>query len=183
LKTELKTERLILRVLTKDDAEMFRDFLLRNKEFFKLSGPAFEENYADVEYHRIMLERSTLESMDGRHYKFGVFKTGVSPIIGSVALSNIVMGNFCSCFLGYRIDKSETSKGYATEAVDRIVSFAFNDLELHRIEANIMPANMASINVVNKLGFTNEGISKKYLKINGKWEDHMHFVKLNENPE
>ncbi len=178
----LQTERLTLRELTPEDAEMFCDFLLRNKEFFRASGPAYDKEYESPEYHRKMLERSQIESMDGRHYKFGVFlKNNINRVIGSLALSNIALGNFRSCFLGYRIDEKENTKGYATEAIGRIVDFAFNELKLHRIEANIMPANTASIKVVEKLGFVYEGDSRKYLKINGVWEDHRHYVLLNEN--
>jgi ribosomal-protein-alanine N-acetyltransferase len=67
-----------------------------------------------------------------------------------------------------------------TEAVKAVVDYGFNTLALHRIEANIMPRNIASLRVVGKLGFINEGLSKKYLKINGQWEDHIHMVIFNE---
>lgn len=70
-----------------------------------------------------------------------------------------------------------------TEAVEAVVNHAFHELRLHRIEANIMPRNQASLRVVQKLGFQNEGISRKYLQINGKWEDHIHMVLLNEEME
>ena len=145
------------------------------------SGPAYDKEYESIEYHRKMLERSQIESMDGRHYKFGVFlKNDYERIIGSAALSNIVMGNFRSCFLGYRIDKNENSKGYATEAIKKVVDFGFDELTLHRIEANIMPGNKASIRVIEKLGFIYEGESKQYLRINGVWEDHLHYVIFND---
>lgn len=55
----------------------------------------------------------------------------------------------------------------------------FDDMKLHRIEANIMPKNKQSLKVVEKLGFYDEGLAYKYLKINGKWEDHIHMVLLN----
>lgn len=70
-----------------------------------------------------------------------------------------------------------------TEAVEAVVNHAFQELHLHRIEANIMPRNRASLRVVEKLGFRNEGVSREYLKINGKWEDHIHMVLLNEEME
>lgn len=184
MSAELITERLLVKELKSDDAEMFCDFLIRNKEFFRASGPIYDSNYENIEYYRKMLERSAIESMDGRHYKFGVFKKeDRSKVIGSIALSNIAMGNFRSCFLGYRLDEKENSKGYATEAIKSVIHFAFNELKLHRIEANIMPDNSASIRVVQKLGFTYEGDSKKYLQINGIWEDHSHYVLLNEKVE
>ena len=55
----------------------------------------------------------------------------------------------------------------------------FEEIKIHRIEANIMPINIVSIKVIEKLGFENEGLAKKYLKVNGIWEDHFHYVKLN----
>jgi ribosomal-protein-alanine N-acetyltransferase len=64
-----------------------------------------------------------------------------------------------------------------------VVEYAFNELKLHRIEANIIPRNAGSIRAVEKAGFTCEGTSKKYLQINGVWEDHAHYVRLNEKVE
>ena len=59
-----------------------------------------------------------------------------------------------------------------SEAVDAVVGFAFESLSLHRVQASIMPSNLASVRVVEKLGFRHEGVSLKYLHIAGKWEDH-----------
>jgi ribosomal-protein-alanine N-acetyltransferase len=103
----------------------------------------------------------------------------IDAIIGDVHLSNIVHGAFKSCFLGYKMDPAHMRQGYMREAVQRVVAYAFNDLHLHRIEANIMPRNHASRRVVASSGFALEGESPKYLKINGVWEDHLHYVILN----
>ena len=100
-----------------------------------------------------------------------------------MALSNIVRGAFQSCHLGYRLDGTEQRKGYMTEAVKELTAYAFQNLNLHRIEANIMPHNMASLKVTEKLGFYHEGLAKQYLRINGRWEDHIHTVLLNEEME
>jgi ribosomal-protein-alanine N-acetyltransferase len=100
-------------------------------------------------------------------------------IIGDLNLSNIVRGAFQSCFLGYKMAADATGKGYMTEAVVRTTHFAFADLHLHRIEANIMPRNVASRRVAEKAGFVEEGLARKYLKIKGVWEDHLHYVRLN----
>lgn len=69
-----------------------------------------------------------------------------------------------------------------TKAVNEVVDYAFNVLKLHRIEANVMPRNIASKRVLEKCGFIEEGYSKKYLYINGVWEDHIHMVKFNPTP-
>ena len=81
------------------------------------------------------------------------------------------------------MDGAEINSGMMTDALKRAIRFAFEDMKLHRIEANIMPHNTRSISVVEKLGFVNEGLSRKYLKIAGKWEDHLHYVLLNPNEE
>jgi ribosomal-protein-alanine N-acetyltransferase len=69
--------------------------------------------------------------------------------------------------------------GYMTEAVKKGIEIMFQDYGLHRIEASIMPRNIRSLKVTQKLGFQEEGLSPQYLKINGKWEDHLHMVLLN----
>ena len=68
-----------------------------------------------------------------------------------------------------------------TQAVRRVTHFAFSDLQLHRIEGNVMPKNKASLRVLEKCGFIYEGLSTKYLKINNAWEDHAHMALINKN--
>jgi ribosomal-protein-alanine N-acetyltransferase len=122
------------------------------------------------------------ETEAGKQIKFGVFiKNDLNKIIGTVSFSNIIKGPFLSCFLGYRTDEKENGKGYTTEAIKRGIEYVFDEIKLHRIEANIIPANTASIKVVEKLGFKLEGYSRNYLQINRKWEDHLHYALLNEN--
>lgn len=95
------------------------------------------------------------------------------------ALNNVVWGAFYSCFLGCKLDVELINRGYMTTAVQAVTEFAFRRLHLHRIEGNIMPKNKPSLRVLEKCGYQNEGLSKSYLKINGRWEDHIHMVKLN----
>ncbi|CZS09951.1 ribosomal-protein-S5-alanine N-acetyltransferase [Clostridioides difficile] len=89
-------------------------------------------------------------------------------------------GVFLSCYLGYKLDQDEINQGYMTEAIQKGIDIIFNEYGLHRIEANVMPKNQRSLRVTEKLGFYNEGIAQKYLKINGIWEDHVHMVLLND---
>jgi ribosomal-protein-alanine N-acetyltransferase len=180
MKITLESERLKIVSLDATDTEQFFDFLMRNKEFFRKWSPAYEENYYSVWYHKAWLESIEREMKEGRQIKFGVYlKSNPNRIIGTVSFSNIIKGIFQSCFLGYRTDEHETNKGYISEAILRCVKYMFAEIMIHRIEANIMPANTASIRVMEKLGFENEGLAKKYLKVNGVWEDHFHYVLLN----
>lgn len=129
--------------------------------------------------------KNQIEDWEGqRSCRFFIcLKEQPSEVIGFVSLNNIVKGAFCSCFLGYQLDAEHINHGYMTEAVNCVVDFAFKTLQLHRIEGNVMPKNKASRAVLEKCNFVNEGISRKYLKINGVWEDHIHYVILNENAE
>jgi [ribosomal protein S5]-alanine N-acetyltransferase len=184
MKTRIESERLVLISLDTTDTEQFFDFLVRNKDYFRKWSAEYEQNYFSIWFHRAWLESIEQEALNGTQIKFGVYyKTNPNRIIGSVSFSNIIKGIFQSCFLGYRIDEFETRKGIATEAIKRGIEYVFSELKLHRIEANVMPSNAASIKVVEKLGFSNEGLAKKYLKVNGKWEDHYHYVLLNKNIE
>ena len=184
MKITLETQRLKMVSLDGTDTEQFFDFLMRNKEYFRRWSPEYEENYFSVWYHKAWLESIEKDMKEGRHIKFGVYlKTNPNRIIGSVSFSNIIKGIFQSCFMGYRVDENETKKGYASEAIARCVKYMFEEIKIHRIEANIMPVNSASIRVMEKLRFENEGLAKKYLKVNGVWEDHLHYVMLNSKIE
>lgn len=178
---KLESSRLELVLLDTSYSLLLYDFLARNAGFFKKWSPGYDVNYFTEEYHRKTLERLERETSEGRTIKFGVFiKNDPERIIGTVVFSNIIYGPFLSCFLGYRTDEKENGKGYTTEAVKTGLDYVFDVLKLHRVEANIIPYNNASIRVVEKLGFKLEGCSQNYLKINGKWADHLHYVKFND---
>jgi RimJ/RimL family protein N-acetyltransferase len=103
-------------------------------------------------------------------------KDDPTRIVGKVVLSQIVRGVFHSCFLGYKLDGALQGRGYATEAVRRVMDVAFHELRLHRIEAHVIPRNVRSVKLLERLGFQAEGYGPKYLKIHGIWEDHLHFA-------
>lgn len=180
-KTTIETERLILRVISEDFADMVLDYHIRNKDFFKEWEPVRDKQYYTLDYQRQLLNSDLRKIKEGTMFKVWIFKKcDKSKTIGLASLNNIIRSAFQSCHLGYKLDKDEINKGYMPEALRALIRFAFKDLKLHRIEANIMPKNKRSLRVVEKLGFYEEGLAKKYLKINGKWEDHIHMVLLNE---
>lgn len=175
------TERLILKVLDKTYAEEVLAYYSRNKSFLEEWEPAREEEFYTKRYQEEQLERELSEIQNNRSFRLWIFKKGdENRIIGSVGFNNIVRGAFLSCFLGYKLDNGEINKGYMTEAVQKGIDVMFHGFGLHRIEANILPRNKRSLRVVEKLGFHEEGLAYQYLKINGKWEDHIHMVLLND---
>ena len=180
----METERLFLLPPEKVTAGACAGYYQRNRKFLEAYEPVREDRFFTEEYQRIVLESQRQAWTEKKGFRFRIAeKCAPDVVIGEVALNEIVMGAFCSCFLGYKLDEEHRGRGYMTEAVKRVVRFAFEEAGLHRIEGNVMPRNEASIAVLEKCGFVREGISRKYLRINGVWEDHVHYVILNEDME
>jgi [ribosomal protein S5]-alanine N-acetyltransferase len=99
-------------------------------------------------------------------------------IVGFFNLSQIVRSSLQSAYLGYAVGKPYAGQGYMREGIELVLRHAFNDLRLHRIEANIQPGNHASIALARGAGFRREGFSPRYLKIGGRWRDHERWAIL-----
>ena len=99
-------------------------------------------------------------------------------MIGTLSLSQIQYGSLCSAVIGYRIDRLRQGEGLGTEAAREGTRIGFEELCLHRMEADVMPENLASLRVLAKCGYEKEGYFREYLNINGEWEDHIHFAAL-----
>ena len=180
---ELHTERLTLKVLGPGYANRVLAYLVRNRAFFKEWNPVTGEDYFSLAYQEQRLRDEMALAEDGWMLRLHFFEradTSYERVIGDLALNNIIRGAFQSCHLGYKIDERELNKGLMTEAVRAAIAYAFGEMRLHRIEANIMPRNQRSRRVVEKLGFEEEGLARKYLKINSVWEDHIHYVIFND---
>ncbi|MCP4504626.1 MAG: GNAT family N-acetyltransferase [Deltaproteobacteria bacterium] len=100
-------------------------------------------------------------------------------LVGLIHFSNVVRGVFQACNLGFSLDHAYVSQGFMHEALDCAQAIVFDEWGLHRVMANHLPENMRSANVLEKLGFGEEGHAKSYLKINGAWRDHVLRSKLN----
>jgi ribosomal-protein-alanine N-acetyltransferase len=180
----VETDRLFLWPSDENFAPMVLDFYVRNREHLKQWEPEKDDAFYTLERQINDLAIAASEQREGRALRLWMFKKDEPRrIIGSVSFGNVVFGAFLSCFLGYKLDKDETGCGYMAEAVKRGIGLMFGEWGLHRIEANIMPKNRRSLAVVQRLGFENEGLSPKYLRINGSWEDHIHMVLRNTNME
>ena len=177
-----ETERLILRAIDESDIPELLNYYERNIHFFKPWLPRFSKDYYTADYQLGCINSRERLRKQGTDFGYYIFKKEDSKgIIGYIAISNIVRGVFQSGFLGYDVDENENGKGIATEAIKKVIEVSFNEINLHRLEANVIPANAASIRVLEKLNFIKEGFSKNYLKINNKWEDHLRFAVINEN--
>jgi ribosomal-protein-alanine N-acetyltransferase len=118
-----------------------------------------------------------LARFDGAaHHGFVVEAAG--QLAGAIHLTHVVMGALRSGYLGYYAFAGFEGRGLMTQGLNAVVRHAFNNLGLHRVEANIQPGNAASIALAKRCGFSLEGYSPKYLKIAGRWRDHERWARI-----
>jgi ribosomal-protein-alanine N-acetyltransferase len=116
--------------------------------------------------------RAYLAKQDGvRGLGFFAF-SDTDELVGVVNVSEIVRGAFHSAYLGYYAFAPHDGRGHMSAALRAVATLMFRKQRLHRLEANIQPANKASLALVKRFGFRKEGFSRRYLKIAGRWRDH-----------
>jgi [ribosomal protein S5]-alanine N-acetyltransferase len=101
-------------------------------------------------------------------------------IVGLFEFSEVVRGAFQNAYLGYWVGAPYAHQGYMREGMQLALRFAFGDLRLHRVEANIQPTNKPSLALARASGFRREGFSPRYLKIGGRWRDHERWAILSD---
>ncbi len=166
-------KKVFLRYVAHDDFEEMRTLFEVSRKFYKglIDTPDTTEKFAAY------VARNESEVNEC----FVICRKTDGKIVGAVNLSQIFRKAFQNAYLGYSLGVNDTGKGYMSEAVELILRFAFYDLKLHRIEANVQPENLPSIAVLMRCGFTREGFSRKYLKIAGRWRDHERFAIIRED--
>lgn len=183
LTMDYSTDRLSIRSTRIEDASKYQKYLVDNRSFLQPWQPNREDDFYALENIVTLFEKQIEENIERKSINLYLFMKSEQEIIGTISLSNIVYGAFLSGYLGYNLCEAYADKGYMTEALGKALKLFFDEMKLHRIEANVMPRNIRSKKLLQKLGFECEGVSKKYLKINGKWEDHEHHVLLNDKIE
>jgi ribosomal-protein-alanine N-acetyltransferase len=113
--------------------------------------------------------------------RFVVVRNADLELAGVFNLSEIVHGVFCSAYLGYYGFAPSAGRGYMSEGLQLVLAAAFRDLKLHRVEANVQPANQRSLEFLARNGFAREGYSRRYLKIGRRWRDHVRMAILAED--
>ena len=162
-----------LRPPAEPDRAEFRDRVLASA---RLHDPWLEPADPQPWFDRL-LERNRTET----DRSFLVCRTDGGEIVGVMNLSQIVMGQFRNAYLGYYAFEPFTGSGYMRAALPQVLGYAFEDLGLHRVQANIQPENSASIALVRGAGFRREGFSPRYLMIRGRWRDHEQWAMLAED--
>ena len=131
---------------------------------------------------RRRLKRYAEDQRTDQSYAFLIFRAEDNAMVGGLTLANIRRGVSQAGSLGYWMGAPFVHRGYMTAAVRALIPFAFGTLRLHRLEAACIPANDASIRLLEKTGFKREGYALEYLCINGKWQDHLLYGRLKDEP-
>lgn len=186
LKAHYDSERLEVRIMNPEEAEKVLNFYKENRAFLEPWEYEKEESFYDLAYHQQGLELEMKAFQHRVFYRYWLFLKSdrhFSLPIGSVSIAHIKRGAHQSCTLGYKLDHRYLKRGYMTEALKLMIEHLFTDMDMHRIEAEVMPSNLASIKVLEQLGFQQEGLAKSALKIKGKWEDHYRMALINPKHE
>ena len=128
---------------------------------------------------RRRLRRYAEDQRSDQSYAFFLFRRSDNALAGGLTLANVRRGVAQAGSLGYWIGEPFARRGLMSAAVQALVPFAFSSLRLHRLEAACIPTNAGSIRLLEKAGFEREGYAREYLCINGLWQDHLLFARLN----
>ena len=173
LRLRVSGKTVFLRYVMLEDFDEMMEMFRESRAFYKgLINPS-----QDYESFKIYVERNEDEANEC----LVICRKMDEKIVGALNLTQIFRKGFQNAYLGYSLGVKYTGNGYMTEAINLILKYSFNNLRLHRIEANIQPHNTASIEVVKRCGFSKEGFSPKYLKVSGKWRDHERWAIIKEN--
>lgn len=169
----IRTPNLYLRAPQASDHAAWALLRMESREFLTPWEPTWNEDDLTRASFRLRAKRAAREISTDEAYSLFIFETGTETLIGGLTLGLIRRGVAQACTLGYWMGRRHAGKGHMTEAVRGAVRFAFSDLALHRVEAACLPNNEPSRRLLERVGFQHEGLARAYLKIDGKWADHL----------
>jgi len=178
LPLELTGRRVLLRPLIPNDFEAWQDVRRRSGEWLTRWEPRPLPGQVEITDDRRMFTARCgardRERQLGSGYGFGIFVG--RRFVGEINVSSIQRGPFQNAYVGYWIDEAYAGHGYTPETAAVVFRFAFEDIDLHRLQVAIIPRNQPSRRVAEKLDLREEGVALRYLEIDGVWEDHVRYA-------
>lgn len=174
---KLQTERLKLRELALTDVNDIHELhsLPETDQYNTLGIPG----HIEVTKKLVAEWINAREELPRKRYVFTI-ENNAEIFIGLIGI-NLGKPGYSSAEIWYKLHLQYWNQGYATEAVKRILHFIFAELKLHRVEAGCAIKNLASVKVLEKVGFTREGLKRKILPIRGEWIDNYMYAILKED--
>ena len=156
-----------------EDALLISRYYIENVDHLDQWEPVREPGYHELSAWKARLkEREELQNNNAAAF-FIAFEKGSNEVMAVCNLTGIVRGPFQACFMGYSVANKFEGQGVMKKLCQHALDFAFKTLKLNRVMANYIPRNIRSGYLLKSLGFEKEGLARKYLCINGKWEDHI----------
>ncbi len=168
------------RLITLDDAPVLAELVRTDRDFLApYEPPRTEDHFTDE--GQLASARDALERCEQGTTLPHVILDDSGDVVGRVTLNGIVRApSFLSCSVGYWVASAANGRGHATAAVREIVRVAFEELELHRVQAETLLDNVRSQRVLERNGFTRYGMAPRYLNVGGRWQDNLMYQVLNE---
>ncbi len=177
----LKGQRVTLRMPVSSDYRAWARLRGDSRAFLEPWEPSWSHDELEKSAWRYRLRRYREDFARGTAIAFFIFETQSGALLGGVTLGNIRHGVSKSGHIGYWIGEKHAGRGYMVDALQLLAGHAFDTMRLHRIEAACIPGNTRSVRVLEKAGFTREGLLRSYLKINGSWQDHYLYALISED--
>lgn len=173
-------ERVMLRPPERTDYETWAGLREESRRFLTPWEPSWSGDALSRTAFRRRLARYAADWRNDQGYSLFIFRREDGKLIGGIGLTNLRRGVSESASLGYWMGQRYAGRGYMKDALRQTLAFAFERLHLHRVEAACLPHNAVSRHLLLRAGFKEEGYARKYLCIDGKWQDHVLFALLRE---
>lgn len=169
----------VTRLVSENDAQALTALLVANREFLAPWEPDRQDSYFTVARQREIISRQLADY--GREVTVPLVITDEDgSVAGRITMNGVTRGAFQSATIGYWVSRDRNGRGLATAAVADVIACAFRELGLHRLQAETLLHNTASQRVLSQNGFRPFAIAPSYLKIAGRWQDHIMFHLLSE---
>lgn len=169
-------ENVYLRVPQIHDYSAWAELRAQSRKFLTPWEPTWTASELTKVSFRRRLKHYARDLREDLGYAFFLYRNSDEVLLGGVTLSNVRRGVTQACTLGYWAGAPHAEQGYMTAGVAAVIPFVFDSLRLHRLEAACLPHNEASRRLLERTGFSHEGMARSYLKINGIWQDHLLYA-------
>lgn len=172
-KISVPDSQIYLNILSTQDTASVEHYFRANAEHLAPWEPLRSADfYSTAQIHQ-RLENTSAEALKGTAFQFGIFDVQSNELLGACNFTGVARGPFQACHLGYSLAAHAQGRGIMTQALQAGIHFMFAEQKLHRVMASYIPHNVKSEQVLQRLGFKREGYAASYLKIAGKWQDHV----------
>ena len=178
---EIASGQVFLRSMRRGDWRAWAELREESRHFLTPWEPSWPEDSLSRSAYRRRLQRAHQDWLADRGYAFLIFRQEDARLVGGITLANVRRGIAQMGSIGYWIGLPFIRQGYVTDALRAMIDFSFDEITLHRLEAACLPHNEPSRRALLRVGFREEGLSRRYLKIDGRWQDHLRFGLIRED--